>query len=364
MFSRNKEQKVFDKEIDELLMNIHRNNEKISHIIVSLPIHQLDKISLHQQLTSATTSNEIEGIVVISTNSVIVNQLNQTFIDNYMNALSYIMKNYQSMKLTSDEILANHRTLFANTNFPFGGKWKSISNNVVDATSRQIIAKTISPEETATTIGELVHWYETDDSLPSLIKDCIFIYDFLKIHPFEDGNGRVSRLLTNLLFLKNGCEFLKYSSLEEQINKNVKEYYASLRTTTLEAWFNDSVDYTKWIQFNLQAILNSQNKFLEMANLKEVLLQIHNKALIIAKWFDLNINHEFTKKELEVALELYDISSDTIKKVLPKLIHHQFITKKGTTNRVSYVRTLNNQTIINFNDMTPILNPGKSKKAK
>ncbi len=364
MFSRNKDQKVFNKEIDKLLVNIHRNNEKISHIVVSLSTHQLDKISLHQQLTSATTSNEIEGIVVISTNSNVINQLNQTFIDNYMNALSYIMKNYQSMKLTSDEILANHRTLFANTNFPFGGKWKSISNNVVDVASRQIIAKTVSPKETATTIGELVHWYDTDDSLPSLIKDCIFLYDFLKIHPFEDGNGRVSRLLSNLLFLKDGSEFLKYSSLEEQINKNVKEYYASLRTATLEAWFNDSVDYTQWIQFNLQAILNSQNKFLDMTNLNNILLQIHHKGLIVAKWFDLNINHEFTKKALEDALQSYDISSDTIKKILPKLIHHQFITKKGTTNGVSYVRTLNNQTIINFNDMIPILNPGKSKKNK
>ncbi len=362
MYCRNLKQIIYNKNIDTMIKATERNNERIRNISVSIPTPELDKISFHQLFTSAITSNEIEGISVNDTNSAIVNELNQTFINNYRNALEYIMNNYKTLELNEKEILANHRTLFANTNFPFGGKWKTSSNNVVDANTRNIISKTASPEQTPSTIGELVYWYEHEASIPSIIKVCIFIYDFLKIHPFEDGNGRTSRLLTNLLFLKNGCEFLKYSSLEEQINKYVHEYYDALRTNYIEQWFDNEIDYTKWIEFSLTTILRSQEKFLDMANQKTILDQISNKSIKVAKWFELNNNHQYSKKELVVILSLYNISSDTIKKVLPRLVEHNFISKIGTTNGVSYIRTLENQTKSQFLDIVPILNPGASKK--
>ncbi len=204
MYCRDKTQIVFNKVINDQLNKLQRNNEKLVGTIAFISEHQLDKISFHQLLSSAITSNKIEGIEISETNSASVNALNQLFIDNYNNALSYITKNYETIELNEEEIKANHRTLYANTRIDAAGEWKINANSIVEARTGQVIDKTASPQETGAMIGELIYWYDNDDSLPSLIKDCIFIYDFLKIHPFEDGNGRTSRLLSNLLFLKDG----------------------------------------------------------------------------------------------------------------------------------------------------------------
>ncbi len=362
MYCRNKTQLVFNKIINDLIIKVYRNNEKLDNIISSISIQELNKLSSHHLLVSAITSNKIEGIEILESNSASANQLNQTFIDNYKNALDYIFNNYQNINLSLEEIKANHRTLYANTYFPFAGRWKINANNIVDARTRKIINKTISPELTDAAMGELMFWYDHDESLPDIVKDCIFIYDFLKIHPFEDGNGRTSRLLSNLLFMKDGCICLKYSSLEEQINKHVVRYYTSLRNDDIDQWFNDNVDYTYWIIFNLESIVRSQQKFIEKANLKETLMQTKNKSLKVAKWFELNINQSFTKNEIEDYLESLDVSKETIKKILPRLVENNFITKNGNTIKASFIRTFENQTKCSFEKIIPILNPGMAKQ--
>lgn len=362
MYCRNKQQKVVNKTIIDLISEIAGNNEKIANATLNISQHQLDKISFNQWLTSAITSNEIEGIVVSDTNSKDTNVLYQTFIDNYVDALTYIMNNYQTINLSEEEILANHRALYTRTNFPFGGRWKTSSNAIVNAATRTIINKTASVEETPSMMGELIYWYDNEKELPDLIKDCIFLYDFLKIHPFEDANGRTSRLLTNLLFLKAGCSFLKYSSIEEQINLHVDRYYKSLRNRDPQQWFNNDVDYCSWITFNLEIIKCSQQKFLDILNMKNVLTNIKNKGCRIAKWFELNLNQTYNKEEIQTALTMYDISPDTLKKTLTKLVEHNYITKKGNTKGVTYLRSLNNQSKCSYECVINILNPGKAKE--
>ena len=148
------------------------------------------------------------------------------------------------------------------------GGYKTTSNSVVafDEKGKQVgvVFETATPFDTPRLMGELVAWYrETRDaeSLHPLLAVSIFVVVFLEIHPFQDGNGRISRVLTTLLLLQAGYAYVPYSSLESIIEQNKQGYYLALRQTqgTIRT---DSANWQPWIVFFLRALL-SQVKRLE-----------------------------------------------------------------------------------------------------
>ncbi len=219
----------------------------------------IDKISTssHATTISATSSNEIEGIKE-NTHSI-HNQEFQLLNYNYNQALIEIKENYSKITINAQYILELHKKLFINIETinqekftkinP--GKFKNKQNYLINE-NQQIIFTPSSPIETPEQIITLCKWFN-ESPIDPLLKSVIFVFDFLEIHPFNDGNGRISRLLTNLLFLQSGVNFLKYVPFEKYL-LDYKEQYLSAITKSQINWKEDKNDYTDFINLHFDAI--------------------------------------------------------------------------------------------------------------
>ena len=140
------------------------------------------------------------------------------------------------------------------------GEYKTYNNHVeafgADGESLGIVFETATPFDTPRLMTELVAWTRTNlerEDLHPLIAIAIFVVVFLEIHPFEDGNGRVSRILTTLLLLRAGYDYVPFSSLESIVEQNKETYYASLRQTqgTIRT---ESPNWAPWLTFFLKSL--------------------------------------------------------------------------------------------------------------
>jgi Fic family protein len=180
----------------------------------------------------------------------------------YAEAMDLIFEAYIDMRLTENHILQLHQTLLRHSDKDarHRGSYKTLSNNVValDADGREIgvVFETTSPFNTPREMEALVAWTRKaldEEALHPLLVIAIFIVTFLAIHPFQDGNGRLSRVLTTLLLLRAGYAYVPFASLERVIEENKDLYYkALLRTqTTLKC---DTPDWEPWVGFFLRSL--------------------------------------------------------------------------------------------------------------
>jgi Fic family protein len=140
------------------------------------------------------------------------------------------------------------------------GEWKSLPNHVAacDADGRElgIVFETSAPFDTPAHMDALLDWHrraEADTGLHPLLRIGIFVVVFLAVHPFQDGNGRLSRILTTLLLLRAGYGHVPYSSLESIVEQNKEAYYLALRRTQT-TWRDGSADWPAWLMFFLRSI--------------------------------------------------------------------------------------------------------------
>ncbi len=180
----------------------------------------------------------------------------------YADVMDTIYQNWQHIPLNESHIKQLHRDLLkpSTKDDRHRGNYKTSQNNVValgpNGEELGIIFKTATPFETPYQITDLVSW--TNQMLESaevhpLLVIAVFIISFLAIHPFQDGNGRLSRALTTLLLLKQGYAYVPFTSLESVIEANKEEYYLALRRTqgTLKS---DTPDWDPWLQFFLRSM--------------------------------------------------------------------------------------------------------------
>jgi Fic family protein len=180
----------------------------------------------------------------------------------YADVMDTVFKSWQQIPLTENHIKQLHRDLlkFSVKDERHRGNYKTSSNNVEafgpDGKSLGVVFKTATPFDTPFKMTELISW--TNETLNSnivhpLLITAIFVAMFLAIHPFQDGNGRLSRVLTTLLLLKQGYAYVSYSSLESVVESNKESYYLALRRTqgTLDTV---SPDWDPWIKFFLHAM--------------------------------------------------------------------------------------------------------------
>jgi len=180
----------------------------------------------------------------------------------YAYAMDAVFQNWQHIPLAENHIKQLHRDLlqYSTKDDRHRGKYKTVPNNVEafgsDGESLGIVFKTATPFDTPYKMTELISWtHEMIDSneVHPLLVIAAFVLSFLAIHPFQDGNGRLSRVLTTLLLLKKGYGYVPYSSLESVVEANKESYYLALRRTqgTLES---DSPAWDPWIQFFLRSM--------------------------------------------------------------------------------------------------------------
>lgn len=221
-------------------------------------------------IESAGSSTRIEGAKLSDTEveKLVGNLGKESFqsrdeqeVAGYAYVMETIQTVWQDLRISESILLQLHRDLlrYVNKDERHRGEWKSLDNHVAafDADGRQIgiVFETASPFETPMLMEKLLGWHakeEADPILHPLLRIAVFNVIFLAIHPFQDGNGRLSRVLTNLMLLRAGYAYAYYTSLESVIEHNKEAYYLALRRT--QTSFREAVDWEPWILFFMRAL--------------------------------------------------------------------------------------------------------------
>ena len=207
----------------------------------------------------------------------------------YAEVMETVFASWAEITVTENHIKQLHRDLlrYSDKDQRHRGEYKTASNSVAafDADGNQvgIVFETASPFETPRRMAELVAWLEQarQDELHPLIATGVFIVVFLAIHPFQDGNGRLSRVLTTLLLLRAGYAYVPYSSLESVIEQSKEGYYLALRRTQ-ETIRTEAPDWTPWLTFFLKVLQGQMRRLREKVERERMLLaQLPDLALQI-----------------------------------------------------------------------------------
>ena len=277
MIIKNNEWRV-TKELHEANENLVLKNQTFQ-ANQAYNFNYIDKISAHiiASQTSATSSNAIEKIG-LKTNDLLRREQEQILIQNYNNILNEIKHNFNQWEINSNTILDFHQKLFQNLPDynPLAGKFKQQQNYIIDS-KKQVLFTPVSVNETPIYLNQLCNWYNENQEIVPFIKIPIFILDFLAIHPFNDGNGRVSRLLTNLLYLKSGCNFIKYNSIEKVILEKQNDYYEAIWSAQIN-WKESKNNYDSFIKFHFDVLDATWDEFVDVVKFKN-------------KISDFNLNH-------------------------------------------------------------------------
>ena len=279
------------------------------------------------KIQSTESSNKIEGIEATDEriNALINDKVkpknrNEEEIAGYRDVLELIHENYESMDVTPNVILQMHKYLYKYSSKSIGGKFKD-SDNIIEEIDEEGNKKTrfrpISAFETKSAMEELCSSYNREIQLGDidpLFLIPIFILDFLSIHPFNDGNGRMSRLLTTLLLYKSGFIVGKYISIEKIVEKTKESYYDTLYKSSIN-WYEIENNYQFFVEYYLGIILSAYKDF---ANRVEY---ISNKKLTIKQRAEIVIKNnlgQISKKE--IAEMCPDVSVGSIERVLNELL--------------------------------------------
>jgi Fic family protein len=198
----------------------------------------------------------------------------------YAEAMELVFRASDEITLTENHIKQLHRDLlqFSEKDAHHRGKYKTLSNNVAafDPSGKQIgtVFETASPFETPRLMQELVEWVSDvteSRQLHPLLVTAIFVVVFLEIHPFQDGNGRLSRILTTLLLLRAGYAYVPYSSLESVIEQSKEAYYLALRQTQ-RTIRSEAPDWQPWLLFFLRALQQQMERLAKKVEREKIIL--------------------------------------------------------------------------------------------
>ncbi|TDJ09220.1 MAG: Fic family protein [Deltaproteobacteria bacterium] len=287
-------------------------------------LKELENISMREETIA---SNAIENvfssadIFALSERKIVPTSKSEFFLRNYYNTLLKI-KNNPDLQVNSDTIKMLHHFLFED--IEEGGKFKNKEVFITEKGTK-IRFKSVSPDLTPKYIKNLCISYEEyikDIKTPQLIVISSFIFDFLCIHPFIDGNGRVSRLLTNLLLMQNGYEALSYISLDKIINRYSDHYYHALYESS-KGWHKQKHDMDSWHVFFLSVIREAYTEIfskIEQSDGRSSKTEIIKNVVSSKKG-------DFTLAELQ--RELPSISNAMIRKVLTQLKEQYKVATRG-----------------------------------
>ncbi len=314
--------------LESLVNTINIKNEA-SLDNASLDILNIDKILCSDNATkiSGETSNEIEGLSIKrSKNIKKVKQLNQ----NYNAILNDIKLNSDKIDLSLETILSWHKKLFEGVDMDKTyhiGVWKQKQNYVDKEPMASVAATPIL-------MKELILWWEHEQTLNVLIKIPLFIINFLRIHPFEDGNGRMSRLITNYLLIANNYNIVKYISIENYMLQNKSQYFESIRTSTI-GWSEENNNADEFIKFYLEMLDNCFKVWMDNLDFHQMIKTSKLKKrdivlLIINELIETNI--PVTKQNIKDAIRLKNLNIDdnNIKDSLKALTTQGYIAFRKT----------------------------------
>jgi Fic family protein len=252
----------------------------------------------------------------------------------YYDTLNLVGESYRDISISESSIKHLHNTLMRHSGKDgyHKGNYKINSNRVerteVDGTKTPIFETTAPGWATQDAMAQLVGWYNNDSTTHPLIRVAIFVYEFLSIHPFQDGNGRLSRLLATLLLLKSGYVWIEYVSFEHEIEHRKKEYYKALMNAQRN---RPGEEVAEWVLFFLDCLKNIQGQLLEKVKEKEKRESVgvreqHVYALV-------ENNPGISSGEIAKRLK---IPSSTVKRILSDLVAMRNLIVHGAGRGTSY----------------------------
>ena len=296
---------LMNNNVVNLLSSIHEYKGKQELYIEAKPDILSSLLSI-AKVQSTSASNKIEGIYTtdqrmseIVNNKVEPKNRNEEEIAGYRDVLNTIHENYDYINISSSVILQFHRDLYKYSGISYGGKFKN-SQNYIEETledgTKRIRFTPLSPVETPIAIEELCNSYNeiiSKGEIDPLLVIPIFILDFVSIHPFNDGNGRMSRLLTLLLLYKAGYIVGKYISIEKIIEETKETYYDSLEK---DDKFYILMEYCD--DQNLNVFINKHKEKSELIEEKIIYNIIKQICLGLKEIHSKNIIHRDLKQKI------------------------------------------------------------------
>lgn len=250
----------------------------------------------------------------------------------YADAMQAIFDSYESIALSENYIKQVHSMLlrYSTKDERHRGEYKKLNNHVeafdADGKSIGVVFQTASPFETPLRMQELIAWTRealADGAWHPLIVIGLFIVVFLEIHPFQDGNGRLSRVLTTLLLLKAGYSYVPYSSMESTVEQNKEDYYLALRRT--QATLRDEKpNFEPWLRFFLRSLKNQKDRLAIKIQTEPGIAGLHSQSLKILE--QLKVTGRITTREAE---KLTGAPRPTVKSRLSELVRRGFVTRQG-----------------------------------
>lgn len=262
-------------------------------------------------------------------------------VGGYAKTMALVFESFNEITLTENHIKQLHRDLllYSNKDERHRGRYKTSSNSVAafDEKGKQIgiVFETASPFDTPRLMKELMSWFQHEwemKTLHPLLIISIFAVVFLEIHPFQDGNGRLSRILTTLLLLRAGYVYVPYSSLESIIEQNKEQYYLALRQTQKTIRKNKPV-WNPWVLFFLQS-LKKQVKRLEIKIEKERLVEASLPELSLRIVEHVKQHGRVTMVEM---VKLTGVSRNTLKEHFRLLTNQKYLTLQGSGRGAWYI---------------------------
>lgn len=339
----NLKERSWDGEILSLIAQI-REHKGRQELFLRLKPDEPERLVEVAKIRSTDSSNKIEGI---GTSDARMKQLmehrteprtrDEQEITGYRDVLNTIHESYEYIPLKGDVILQLHRDLLSYTDKAFGGMFKNTQNyiNEIHADGGSVTRFIpLEPFETPMAVEAICRSYcdaRAKQVVDTLILIPIFICDFLCIHPFNDGNGRISRLLTTLLLYQSGFMVGRYISIEEKIERTKDTYYNILRIVS-SLWYQGGNDYTPFIKYFLGILLNSYR------DLEDRLGAVDRKSSpyeIVRNAVDSTLGL-FTKAQI---LDLCpSIRSSSVEAALKRLKDEGYIRSQGRGRSTAYVR--------------------------
>ena len=297
------------------------------------------------KVQSVKSSNEIEGIItsderiqaIVNQNSAPLNH-NEAEIAGYRDALNEIHLGYEHIDFRERDILRLHDVMMTFTGYEFGGQYKTDDNVILEIDTdgnRKVRFSPTPAEETPKAMEQLALAYmdaRGDANINQLLLIPCVILDFLCIHPFRDGNGRMSRLLSLLLLYKNGFDAGKYVSFEEQINAYKAYYYESLKQSST-GWDTNENSYFPFIENFLSTLYMCYKK------LDKRFAVVHGKRITKKARIEATVLNSLTPmSKAEICKILPDVSPTTVEAVLGAMVRDGQLQKLGNSRNTRYIR--------------------------
>lgn len=306
--------------------------------------HSLKELKSVATVQSIGASTRIEGsrlsndeVTLLIKNLAIskLEERDQQEVAGYYSAMEFIYANYETIDLTESNVKYLHNLLmkFCESEEWHRGDYKKVSNAVeasMSDGSKQIVFRTTEPGwATRDAMRQLLEWYQTDDETLPLVKVALFTYEFLSVHPFQDGNGRLSRLLTTLLLLKNGYRWIQYTSFEQEIENRKSDYYRVLMATQRH---RPGENVTPWLEFFLSCLSRIQQQLrtkLKSTTIDVSLSQREQRIVAIIRY-----HPGISSGEISTRLSMM---LPTVKKSLNELVEKGVVIRQGRGRGTVYI---------------------------